>query len=356
MVVRSDLHRHRIIGGKGNLVWWRVSRSRRIRKVSAWIFVGAMLICLRSTAGPPPLRYEVPTANAEAERCPSAGDFRDALAARLGHDPFAPADAPSAWVHVERTKAGLSGRLRLTPREGAPVERTLVGERCDELVRAMAVTLAVMLDPLGEHFVPEPPPASPVPEPAQAPASPPLPPAREVAAPPPKMEGPRLRYEAEAGASGSAGLFPALGLGGWIAFGLHRAPWSIRLEGRFDGIVGEAEVANGQRAKAALVGGGLVGCYEVALLFGCVVTTAASYRARAEFVTTPSTRSAFWLAAGLRLGTALRIGSSSWIVPHVEGIIPLLRSNLEVDDGRVLWEAPPVAVTFGLAARTRFPE
>jgi hypothetical protein len=149
-----------------------------------------------------------------AESCASSAVLAQAIEARLGRRVFvSAADADlSVEGRAERTDDGWRATLVVTEANGAVLgERTLESELepCDELGRLVALTVAVMIDPLtAAEPQPEPEPEPqiivrevrvPVPVPAPVPEAPPA---------------PRWRVEIDSAVAGTIGLLPTGAIGG----------------------------------------------------------------------------------------------------------------------------------------------
>ncbi len=98
--------------------------------------------------------------------CPDPRGFRDLVTSRMGYDPFKDDASGVVTVTIEpaKTKGTLVGSVAMKTR------RELLGREgeCPELAQALAVALAIVLDPFGEQAakakaapLPEPPPGRP---------------------------------------------------------------------------------------------------------------------------------------------------------------------------------------------------
>ncbi len=145
---------------------------------------------------------------------------------------------------AQRKGEGYRAALHTYDREGKPLgSREVLSERasCDELSEAVAVVLAVMIDPAGALHPPAPvPPAPEAPsEPAREPPAPEethteqaSPPCPEQPPPPAAPGAPSPRAEVSAFARATHGHVPAFVWGGGVAFELELTRWGgVRLEG-----------------------------------------------------------------------------------------------------------------------------
>ncbi len=121
---------------------------------------------------------------AEADACPDGAWLRDEVTRRLRRDPFDDDGPRSIEAVVDRVGPGWRAVLRVRDREGALLgERTLTreGDRCEPIVEASALAIALAVDPDAtiEEMPRAPVPRVPTRRPRR-PAAPPRPPARPV--------------------------------------------------------------------------------------------------------------------------------------------------------------------------------
>lgn len=132
---------------------------RRVSTAAALLF--ALLSSSAASAQPSALRWSAPP------ECPREAAVRAEVARLLGGDwP----DSPTV-AEAETTRTEMGFRLVLTTEtDGVPGERTIEGERCEELAAATALILALMIDPVAVTRVePEPSPLTRPPSPAPPP-------------------------------------------------------------------------------------------------------------------------------------------------------------------------------------------
>lgn len=307
----------------------------------------AALLGAPATASAEPARAVLAYEVAEGvPGCPTRGELVDAVAARLGYDPFAASGSPRGAeprplvVTIARGggRDGLVGTLVL----GATGRREVRSTSCRELVDTLAVAAAIGLDP--ESFE-RPAVAPPAPEPPPTPPPPP-----EAAAPPPRpLEPPppapsTSRVALWLGPLGSVGDTPSPTVG--LALGA-----ALRLGPRF-GVGLEASttwpsavrVGTGGRGRAEAFVASLagLGCLHVAVAFGCARASAGVLAASGSEVSAPEDAASPWAALGLRVGAHLPLGRVAFVGLHADADAPLVRVALRVD-GRELWQASPVA-------------
>jgi hypothetical protein len=205
------------------------------RWISSSLLVAGVLLAAEVRADPPPaVDYVAPP------ECPPAETFTQQLAART---PVFREHAADHRVRIEvvTEAGGVLGRASLVL-AGHPAERELRAARCEEVVEALALVVAILIDPNADtRPMPVASAAPPAPEPvAPAPVAPPArtapPPSRPRRAAPPRSAGPRRRFIAGAHAAVEGAVAPELSLGPRLFAGVefNRAlPWptSLRLSG-----------------------------------------------------------------------------------------------------------------------------
>jgi len=110
------------------------------------------LLCALLLAAPAPTARLVVERAADTDRCArpfAEPSLRSLVAARLGgRDPFVVAAAREARVRFSRSAARFVATIVLTEPDGRQGERRLSDSDCDQLVRAVALALALAVDPL----------------------------------------------------------------------------------------------------------------------------------------------------------------------------------------------------------------
>src|SRR4051794_31671548 len=119
-------------------------------------FVLLSLVALPAWGASVALRYEAPA------NCPDEAALRQLVAARLGVDPFLP-EAPSIVSVKVLSGALLQAEVALESPNAPTRRKTLTGKDCTELMQSVAVTVALVVDPVLKRAEPEPEPAPPPP-------------------------------------------------------------------------------------------------------------------------------------------------------------------------------------------------
>lgn len=303
------------------------------------------------------LAYDV----GDVSSCPDERYLRDALTSRMGYDPVRADGKGSVEVHVAAASGrGLTATVTFQAEASAnPTRRELAAKdgRCVDLVQAVAVTLAVLIDPFGEHrergaraaaerSAAPPPPSAPEPAPAtpvtSRPAAPDVPPAREP-----------VRLEAWGVGLASLGLVPELGVGGAVGATARRGGFAFGASARAETTPSEVALGRG-RVDASLLGGGLEACFAFAYARACATGAMGSYAGRDETVTSPVTRRALYAQVGLRAAVRVPIVSRLGLLVFAEGAVPVTRPELVVD-GEVVHRTSPITGTLGLGPSFEVP-
>ncbi|WP_437874578.1 hypothetical protein [Sorangium sp. So ce513] len=271
----------------------------------------------------------------------------------------APAGAvPEYEVHFVRTETTYTaalqagGRTRLLSSEP--------GATCGELVEALALTVAILLD-----SEPVPPPAPAPPAPAPVPPAP-APPRRRPAPPPPPS--PSWDVSAELGAAGTVGLLDPLRVAAMADVSLRRRAWSAGL-----GAVWlpsqDIDVAPGA-ASLGLVAATARGCATIAgaldgpRLSACAASVLGAVHGAGKGLSPNREDSAPWFAVG---GSALAEGplfgsrALGWSA-RATVLVPVARARFTVERRAgsdasapvttdAVLDPSPVGVLVGLGAR-----
>jgi hypothetical protein len=316
--------------------------------------LGLALSVAASTAAAFPAARLVYVRGQGAEGCPGEMDLRLSVAHRLGYDPFATGSRRTIIAVVERDGEGLTARLELVDEQGVSQgERRMEApaDRCDDLVRALALSMSIAIDPEHTETDPEAPSAWRFSEPD----------AREST----RTDGPRPRARKRK-AEERAPIFWRVGLGAQAALGVAPAPVggllavfspryrnvSLALEFRMDASASR-KLANGSTIESQLVGGSVAPCFHHDPGYLCALGTLGTLDASSDAANGKSD-SALFGAAGLRLGTEWRLSPALVFRTHADVLATLTPVHIELDDLPV-WESAPVSGSLGMALLARFP-
>jgi hypothetical protein len=126
------------------------------------IFIAATLVAPDARATPQ-LRL-VYIREQGTESCPEEMNLRMSVASRLGYDPFSPTASGAIVARLSRREEALSGSVEIIDEQGISRGRRELesrDDRCDELSRAMALSISIAVDPeYSEREEEEPPPPS----------------------------------------------------------------------------------------------------------------------------------------------------------------------------------------------------
>ena len=291
------------------------------------------------------LVYEVDSEQARA--CPDESSFRTMVVGRIGRDPFvATKQAEKGFIlRVKKKGAGLEANLRINDVHGKPIDRHFVErlDRCDDLLEAVATTVAIAIDPLAS------PAAIPTPKPLPSkldehPQVTPAPTKYELN--PSQTPSTPWKLQGHAAFGLSFGLAPGTMVGGEIGVGLARDYFVIRLEGR-----GETQPSpasqRGIDLEATLLSGALVPCFRYDWFHACAVGRVGVLQGRSPSVEHPSLGSSIVGSLGLRAALSVPLGSVFRITPRAELVVPLVRTTLLVNASPA-WTAPAIGGHFGL--------
>lgn len=302
--------------------------------------VGSLvLLALPGWAAAVSLDYQRP----DGDDCPDEASLRKLVAARLGVDPFVTGAASRVTVKIFSGKP-LRAEVAVESDGAAPRRKVLTGADCVELAQSVAVTVALVVDPLVSR-APEPLPAPErAAEAAPAPAPPAAPPPEAVK--PAEPAAPALRWGAGLGASVNGGLStgaqPVLRAEGRA----YAGRWSVGLEGRFAiPVTGALQSGAGLTTSALLAA--VVPCLHFAWFAGCADVTLGGLRLEGSALSSAQAATVFHASAGLRLLFSVPVTERLFISALAEGQVPFTRTSAVVGTTKV-WTLPPVGGGLGL--------
>jgi hypothetical protein len=285
-----------------------------------------------------------------ASSCPDRASITDAVAARLGRVPFDDKAELKITAHLSRDDRW-SARIVLQRGEEIVGERELASSAttCDELAEAVALAIAIAIDPLvltrdvgdagdagdAAPALREEPDAAPeVREPEAAPA-------------PPQHDAIDVAIEVFGGAFGAIGSAPSptLGLraGGSIGVDVFR----VGVEGRAD-LPASARVSGGS-VETHLLTGALMPCVQMTIVMGCAVVEAGAMRAQALDLPGATPQTSPWLAGGGRVALEWPFMDVWRARLHLDVVAPLTRVSVRArGDDQPLWTTPPIQGSVGV--------
>lgn len=299
---------------------------------------------------------------AGTESCPDEGELRDAVAARLGYDPFTPFSFETLFTEVDKDANGFVARVKLVSHDntvrGARTLQTTGA--CSDLMASLALTISIAIDPMagtrkgppeglppGERPVEVGPTSPRGEEPIEETHGEPAP------SPPAAPASPRVVFAIGAGPVGSVGYAPGPAVGLAI-FGRARiGDVSLTLEGRGD-LPSGTDVSGGGRVRSSLLAASLLPCGHTGILFGCVRGTIGRLQAEGVDVTDPGSSGAIWGAIGVRAGAEVPLGRVFALRIAAGGDAVLTSYSLRIG-GVTRFRYSAVAGDLGLAAVAIFP-
>jgi hypothetical protein len=295
--------------------------------------------------------------DADIERCPTATELEDAVAARVGYDPFdgstTGADAPrrEVVVAVHRRAGGIVGVLELRgPRPGIRELASPSGD-CRELLDALAVAIAIGIDPAS---LTRPPGELPAPAPVPAPAPGPAPAPIAAASSPDRVSAPPkepVDVRVGAGPVVLFGELPATAAGIELGIGA-RWKWLEPAVGGIATLPVSLSTPQGQ-VTASLIAAALVPCGHADVVFVCVGLTLGALRGEGDAVASPRRGSQLYSAASARAGAEVALSRTVWLRGYAEAVAPVTRIALQLA-AQDVWRVPSVAARVGVAAGIRF--
>ncbi|MBX3191924.1 MAG: hypothetical protein KF819_33345 [Labilithrix sp.] len=321
--------------------------------------IAALLAFLPRAAEAAPTARLVYLRGPGAESCPGEGELRDAVAARLGYDPFATFALDTLFTEIDKEGAGYVARVKLVSHDNTVRgARALRGDgACSDLVASLALTISIAIDPLAltrqgrpEGLPPEERPVEPIPddprdtvdgvEAVDDPPEAPLEPAQ------------RVRFTVGAGGAASMGTAPGAALG-FLVFGRARyGDVSLTVEGRAD-LVSSADADGPGRVSSSLVALTLLPCGHSRWFFGCARASLGSLTASGLDVASPGSSNAVWGAVGARLGLDIPLHEVLSLRIHADGDVVVTRYELRFGD-RQAFRYPAVAGGAGVALAATF--
>jgi len=297
------------------------------------------------------LTYVVPPSLAQ---CPDEESFRNQVAARLGYDVFS-----GGGEEVSVTLSARAGRIRgraVVTRAGqaTPGVRELEAppEECSSLVSALAIAVAIALDPV--HSMAPVVRAAPPPVAASVPEAPPVSPAPPVRPPPLSPPAPTsarkaLTISGVGDVLATVGETPGPTLGGELGVALRYGLLVAEARVRVDSMVTPTTVPSGDRLVATVYSLVVSPCAQAGPWRGCVVGRVGLFEGDDPDIANAPLGTSGFASVGLEAGYVLAIVHQLRIRGLVMVEAPLVRTSLNVGGSRQ-WLAGPVmgGLAFGV--------
>jgi hypothetical protein len=293
-----------------------------------------------------------------ASSCPDAKELSDAVASRLGYEPFAPDAGLRVTVRFLREGGTLRALVEMRTATGdSKGARSLASTApdCQELAEATALTISILLDPrsgLGPRVER----AQPAPTPEEVPD---LSHARDPTAltthdtpvTAPRDHSPHLQVDLSAHATGSIGLLPSPDVGFLAGAGVEGTRWSTDLELRVDAAT--SRQYSGHGVGASFAAGEIAPCARFGLLHACGVVAAGAVQTTVDG-TKQARQTAFMMLLGPRLGLALALTSWLSFDAHADVFYAPTETTVQLN-GATLWSSSAVSALLGIGLVGRFP-
>jgi hypothetical protein len=259
-----------------------------------------------------------------AEGCPDEHALREAIAARVGYDPFFPWAPLTISVEVSAVGGHLRGRIIVETANIEKGSQTIDGTRgpngsaasCEDLLGSIALAVSVVLDvdkakaAVAPEEPREEPPASP-PETGPAPASAPAPDVQREDKPKalapivaiPEHRAQKLSLWIAPGARASFGTWPSVGIAPDLFAELrYERRFGLGAEGRVDFYPATVSVGEGEHASIVRATGSVLPCAHFGWFSPCALATFGETWAHGVNVAGPTTASGSYVAFGGRVG------------------------------------------------------
>jgi hypothetical protein len=295
-----------------------------------------------------------------AEACPGALDIREAVAERVGFDPFDDNSSRVLRCRIQADAQGLHAEITTQAADGgvAGVRHLTSADRtCHDLAPALLFVLSLAArtpeetpdksasagadDPDAPHGAP----TASRPSVAIAPTV-----ARAAVEPVVAVKRP-LAVQVSAAVFATEASLPGPSAGAAVAVGVGRDQLSVLLE--VAGEVPRSLALAGGQATVWRATGALLPCRSHRLLLGCAMVGVGLLHGAG--VAIPEARSATgpWIGVGGRLGARFPLASALSLEARADVVIPVLRTRLLVGQAAV-WTTPAVSGALGVAITRTF--
>jgi hypothetical protein len=296
------------------------------------------------------------------EACPEEVELRLAVASRLGYDPFSPTADAAVVARVSPRGERLSGSVEITDGSGISRGRRDIeasGERCDELFRALALSVSIAIDPERALEAEEaPPPKSR--EPASSPSPSSSEPAPEEerglveAGPDRTEESTRVGGAFGATARSLIGVSNSPSYGGAVFGRLSVGSFALGVEALYTAApYSSLEAVPGAELGMTLFAVAPHVCYQAGPLIGCALASFGDLRAESRGIAEPGKDRGFHASAGGRVGFEPGLSENLSLVAHVDLLTSLTRSRVTID-AKEAYRQPALILGAGLGLGVHF--
>jgi hypothetical protein len=333
-------------------------RSASSLAINALVLLALRPIASGAAEPPPRARAQLTyTRHEGTDACGSKLQLHDAIAERLGYDPFESGASAAIVVAIRQADGELQLNVDYADATGLHRgSRRLASSdpTCGELLQAAALSIAMLLDPY-RALTPDGPASAEKSEPVAEPPPAPLTDRAQPREEPADQGAPQrsVWLRAGGGALGSIGVEPAptLGLTGFV--GARGRVWELDLGARADWPASATN--NGRTVRASLLTGSIVPCFRSTAFGLCALGLIGVLQGRAgDGVVGPSAKTTFYAAAGGRVfwerAWSRRLAGRLF----ADVTAPLTPTTLAVD-GADVWTTPTLGAALGLELIVDFP-
>lgn len=342
---------------------FKIAIMRRALRCASRVLLGSGLLLASHQAHASQSAKLVYARTADAVSCGEELALRQAVARRLGYDPFVAVSDNTVVAELRGDGGGLMARVFVIERGhlvSGTRELTSKSNDCEELRLAVALAISIAIDPDAIERVPEPEPEpEPRPEPlaetSAAPEAPP-PPTPPAFTTQVRLSGtvstkPTWRMGAAATIGTGPLPSPTAGFAASVEVASHR--WSLGIEPRWQ-LPNKTPPQTGtsDQATTTFIGGTLVPCYRISAASACYLAELGRLASRG-LVSESHRDASSWAAQGLRLayhfGGEYGLGATA----KLDGLVAMNRINLYLNTQPV-WQTPWLVGRLGIELNFAF--
>jgi len=303
---------------------------------------------------------------AEASACPDESGLREAVARRLGYDPFVLQSTRLLVVEILAPEAGLKARVYAIENgdtAGGVRELNSPARDCKELIAAVALAISIAIDPDAIDRVADAPTASAPSDTQEArpddetAEKPPTAAAKSTEAAPlplralatvPAKGGLPVSGRVGAGAFLTSGPAPFPALGAMLLGEARIGDFSIGVEPRWvPGSTTNARAPLSGSVRVSSLGGTLSPCYRLGPWAGCYQVEAARLKVSGEGVSEPRSDTTFWLGHGPRVAYSFELGRHLALTARLDALLAVQQISLELS-GADAFDTPRALIRIGV--------
>jgi hypothetical protein len=325
---------------------------RMSRRSRTFIATATMVLLGPSGALANPSARLVYARGAKAASCPTETDVRQAVAARLGYDPFVLWSPTTIVVDVSRRDGRYEAVVRLLDDQGIERGTRHLASRsahCGDIIATLALTISIVVDPLSLRPAPIAEPRTPAARAASAPettapassllapppppAPPPPVPAAATAPPASSTRRPVRELRPFVGIAPLAAFQPRPASGAAISGGIRWRALSLELDARAI-LRATSDAATPGTPKVRIDGQSLgftvLPCVWIGPAFVCTGAGLEAVTVRGE-VPMPHRSSALEWIVGARLGAQIALSAAVGLRPYAELVVRPAAPSVTID-------------------------